>query len=127
MEVEKLKSLGEQIKEIRENQNLSQEEFGKKIGSARNTIANYENGNRNPSNSVKKSICREFGVNEAWLLTGIGEPYEELRPDERHILNIAKISKTKDEFIINAVEMLANEPEKLRLLENLMKELLGIK
>lgn len=122
-----MNGLGERIKKIRERNNLSQEEFGKKLGSARNTIANYENENRNPSNSVKKSICREFGVNEAWLLTGKGEPYEELKPDERHVLNIAKISKTKDEFIINAVEMLANEPEKLRLLEKLMKELLGIK
>lgn len=61
------------IKKIREHKNLTQEEFGKKIGSARNTIANYENGNRSPSNSVIKSICREYGVNENWLRTGKGE------------------------------------------------------
>lgn len=64
------------IKEIRESRNLTQEEFGKKIGSARNTIANYENGNRNPSNSVILSICREFNVNEEWLRTGQGEMFK---------------------------------------------------
>lgn len=65
------------IKKIREYKSLTQEEFGKKIGSARNTIANYENGNRNPSNSVIMSICREFGINEAWLRTGQGEMLRE--------------------------------------------------
>ncbi len=65
------------IKQIREYWDLTQEEFGKKIGSARNTIANYENGNRNPSNSVIISICREFNVNEDWLRTGNGEMFKE--------------------------------------------------
>ena len=61
------------IKEIRERYGLTQEEFGKRIGSARNTIANYETGNRNPSNAVITSICREFKVNEEWLRTGKGK------------------------------------------------------
>lgn len=61
------------IKEIRELANMTQEEFGKKIGAARNTIANYETGNRNPSNAVITSICREFNINEEWLRTGEGE------------------------------------------------------
>ena len=65
------------IKQIREYWDLTQEEFGKKIGSARNTIANYENGNRNPSNSVIISICREFNVNKDWLRTGNGEMFKE--------------------------------------------------
>ena len=45
-----VKLVNKRIKEIRHSNKLSQEEFGKAIGSARNTIANYENGNRNPSN-----------------------------------------------------------------------------
>lgn len=58
------------IKEIRERHRLTQEEFGKRIGSARNTIANYETGNRKPSNAVITSICREFNINEDWLRDG---------------------------------------------------------
>lgn len=67
--------MNERIKMIREYYKLTQDEFGKRIGSARNTIANYESGNRSPSNSVVLSICREFNVNEKWLRDGTGEMF----------------------------------------------------
>lgn len=69
------------IKEIRENEGLTQEEFGKRIGAARNTIANYETGNRKPSNAVITSICREFGYREEWLRDGI-EPKQPPKLEE---------------------------------------------
>ncbi|MBR5584182.1 MAG: helix-turn-helix transcriptional regulator, partial [Lachnospiraceae bacterium] len=59
--------MNKRIKLIRESKDLTQDEFGKRIGSARNTIANYETGNRTPSNAVIVSICKEFNVNENWL------------------------------------------------------------
>lgn len=65
----------ERIKFLRESLNLSQEEFGKKIGSARNTIANYELGRRNPSNTTLNAICKTFRVNYFWLTEGVGEPF----------------------------------------------------
>lgn len=65
--------MNNRIKKIRETLNLTQEEFGKKIGTARNTIANYESGNRKPSNAIITSICREFDINEEWLRYGIGD------------------------------------------------------
>lgn len=67
--------MNDRIKIIREYYKLTQDEFGKRIGSARNTIANYESGNRSPSNSVVLSICREFNVNEEWLRNGTGEMF----------------------------------------------------
>lgn len=67
--------MNSRIKMIRERVDLTQDAFGKRIGSARNTIANYENGNRTPSNAVITSICREFNVNETWLRTGTGEMF----------------------------------------------------
>lgn len=38
--------MNERLKLLRETLKLSQDEFGKRIGSARNTIANYELGRR---------------------------------------------------------------------------------
>lgn len=67
--------MNERLKKLRETLNLSQEEFGKRIGSARNTIANYEIGRRAPSNTVVLSICREFRVNYYWLTEGVGEMF----------------------------------------------------
>lgn len=63
------------IKQIRKNENLTQIEFGERIGVKGNTITNYENGLRTPTDAIILSICREFRVNENWLRTGEGEPY----------------------------------------------------
>lgn len=59
--------MNERLKLLRETLGISQEEFGRRIGSARNTIANYELGRRNPSNTTLTAICKEFHVNPLWL------------------------------------------------------------
>ena len=69
------------IKEIRTMNKMTQVEFGDKIGVKGNTITNYENGLRNPSESVIKSICREFGINEEWLRYGTGEMKKPINTD----------------------------------------------
>ena len=93
----------ERIKSIRECLQLTQEEFGNRIGSARNTIANYENGNRNPSNSVVLSICREFNVNENWLRTGVGKMFSEVPAEDEFFKAATQISKSNDKFAMQAI------------------------
>ncbi|WP_320987684.1 helix-turn-helix transcriptional regulator [Hungatella sp.] len=123
--------MNERIKELRNKLNLTQEEFGKKIGSARNTIANYETGNRNPSNAIITSICREFNVNEVWLRTGEGgegNMFTKISEDDRYSLNLGKLGITENEFVKNGVNFLAEaDPEKLKVIEEFMKAWLGIK
>lgn len=60
----------ERIKKIRKEYKMTQVEFGEKIGVKGNTITNYENGMRNPTDAVILSICREFNINEDWLRYG---------------------------------------------------------
>ncbi|MFQ9516416.1 MAG: helix-turn-helix domain-containing protein [Eubacterium sp.] len=64
--------MNERIKELRKLLGMTQDDFGKKLGLARNSIANYEIGRRIPSNAVITSICREFNINEDWLRYGKG-------------------------------------------------------
>lgn len=80
--MEVIKQLKERIKQVRKDFKLTQVEFGEKIGVKGNTITNYENGLRNPTDAVILSICREFSVNEHWLRTGEGEPYIKGSDDE---------------------------------------------
>ena len=67
----------DRIKAIRKENNLTQSEFGERIGVKGNTITNYENDMRNPSDAIIFSICREFNVNENWLRYGKGPKYKE--------------------------------------------------
>lgn len=75
--------MNNRIKEIRKALNLTQSEFGAKVGVKGNTIGNYEIGLRTPSDAVIFSICREFNVNEEWLRTGTGEMFIQATPYEK--------------------------------------------
>ena len=68
-------TLGERIKEVRKSKGLTQMQFSGKIGLSRNYVARIEIGERLPSDRTIKDICREFGVDELWLRTGIGEAF----------------------------------------------------
>lgn len=70
------------IKELRKALGLTQKEFGKRIGVKPNTIATYEIGRNQPIDAVVSLICREFGVSETWLRTGVGEMYQKKTRDE---------------------------------------------
>lgn len=64
----------ERIKELRKNHlKLSQAAFGEKLGVNRDVINNIENNRlAKPEQklSLLKLICKEFSVNEEWLLNG---------------------------------------------------------
>ena len=63
---------------------MTQKEFAEKIGLKRNSVASYEIGKNYPMDTVIKSICREFNVNEDWLRTGEGEMFIQL-PEEDEV------------------------------------------
>lgn len=67
---------------IRNHLNLTQDAFSQKIGLSRNYVWMIEKGERVPSDRTITDICRTFGVNEAWLRTGIGEPFIQLSREE---------------------------------------------
>lgn len=65
------------IRKIFEESGKSQTEIGKMISKTSQYVWKILNDdNANPSDSTIKDICREFKVNETWLRTGEGEPYQ---------------------------------------------------
>lgn len=76
----------ERIKKLRRTLDLTQQEFGDRIGIKRNTVANYETGRNEPVDSVVTLICREFNVNEEWLRDGTGEMFAPDASDELEAL-----------------------------------------
>lgn len=73
--------MNERIRELRKCLNLTMEAFGERIGVSKSTISNIENGNREATEHMIKSICREFGADYMWLTTGEGEMFVETDDD----------------------------------------------
>ncbi len=65
----------DRIRKLRRTLDLTQKQFGDRIGVKGNTIATYELGRNEPIDSVLSLIVREFHVNEQWLRTGEGEMF----------------------------------------------------
>lgn len=60
--------LGNRIKELRKQNNLTQAELGNKLGVIKQTISSWENGVSSPSNETLTSIATIFGVTTDYLL-----------------------------------------------------------
>lgn len=67
--------MNERIKQVRKEAGLTLEKFGERIGITASSCSTIESGKSNPSTQTVLMICREFGVNETWLRTGVGEAY----------------------------------------------------
>lgn len=74
--------VSDNIKLLRRELGLSQEEFGKKIKESRNVIANIENdrwSDAKKREAIYQKICNVFGITQEWLLSdNPGKP--DLRP-----------------------------------------------
>ncbi|MCI8316393.1 MAG: helix-turn-helix transcriptional regulator [Lachnospiraceae bacterium] len=64
---------GERIKEVRKKNRMTLEQFGNILGVTKVAISNIENGKRNVTEQMRKSICREFRIDPIWLSTGEGD------------------------------------------------------
>ena len=67
--------MNERIKKIRNDLNMNQADFSKRIKVAQSTLAQFETGARTPKEIHIFAICREFGVSPTWLESGEGEPF----------------------------------------------------
>ena len=105
---------GERVKAIRKAKEMSMERFGERIGNiSKSTISNIENGNRNLTDLMLKSICSEFNVNEDWLRTGAGGPENMFIPEDMRYLNtVGRLGNEQNEFKKFCINMLMELPDK---------------
>jgi transcriptional regulator with XRE-family HTH domain len=95
-------TIGDRIKRLRKYLDLTQKEFGERIGIKGNTVAQYELGRNEPIDAVLSLICREYNVNESWLRSGEGEMFKAAPSDvldqlanEYHLSNASYIAVEK--------------------------------
>ena len=111
----------ERVKGIRKTLGLTLEKFGERIGVTRGSMSNIENGNRNLTEQMTKSICREFSVDYMWLTTGEGEMF--IDTDDDFIERIDRIMAGEDEARKNLFKfMLELSDDDIAALDRLMKK-----
>lgn len=100
--------MNERIKHLRkELLHISQKEFAEKLNLSENFVWMVEKGTREPSDRTISDICREFNVNEVWLRTGEGEPFQEESRQEQIMKFAFQTIQGSDEFRKQFVSMLA--------------------
>ena len=87
----------ERVHKIRKSLDFTLERFGKPLGVSKTAISNIENGNRNLTEQMKRSICREYHVNPAYLEQGIGDMFIEMTTDTVILEWTAKVMKDQPE------------------------------
>lgn len=101
-------NIGDRLKQLRKELDLTQEAFASRIGSVQNTITGYESGRRNPSAPVISLICREFDVSEEWLRNGSGEMFLPKKDAIKSVVDKYHLS-AEDQIVIENYVKLSQE------------------
>ena len=122
--------MNDRIKCLRKALGLTQESFGAKISVKGNTVAQWESGRNDPSESTIKFMCQVFRVNEEWLRTGIGDMFfsvpssvleklaEAYRLDHASYIAVEKFITLSPEMRASLIGYFANVIDEIRNTEN---------
>lgn len=115
--------VNDRIKAVRNALQLTQTEFGNKIGLKQNTVGQLETGLRKVTDRTIIVVCQSLNVNENWLRTGEGamfggdnsEPIEEitaqynLSPVQTELIkSIIKMPNAQRDPIVNFILALSD-------------------
>lgn len=118
---------GERVRNLRKESNLTLEKFGEKLGVGKSAISNIENGNRNLTDQMIISICREFNVRKEWIVDGIGEMFIPLTRDEQIEVFMGNVLRDEpNNFKKRLISVLAKLSEnEWEVLEKKLKEIVS--
>lgn len=115
-------TVGERIKYIRKELNLTLEKFGERIGTKRNTMSAIETGRNAATDQMKKSICREFHVNYSFLEFGDVDPF--IKNDTAIKVKVDQIMSGENDFHKRLIESIIDlDDDTLIMLQTLVDKL----
>ena len=109
-----METIGERIKKLRTSDELNStlEKFGERVGVTKTAISKIEKNERNTTDQMFKSICREFNVNPEWLRNGTGDMFLELDEDGIIAGWVGKVLKDKPKsFRKNVISVMSTWTE----------------
>lgn len=114
--------MNERLRLLRKTLDLTLEEFGKRVGVTRSAIGRIEKGERNVTEQMAKSICREFRVNYFWLTEGEGEMF--VGTPENIIDEIAEEYSLDEDDKELVKKYLGLPPEQRKILREIIKKII---
>lgn len=105
------------LKTFRESLDLSQTEFGAKIGKTQPTITKYESGYFIIPIGVVKQIHKVFGMNLEWFYNGTGGKKD--APEKSNLITEIRTLNENNEVLTNEIKKIKTE---LRNLHNAFYE-----
>lgn len=88
-------TLAQRIKQLRKENDLTQEEFGKRFGIVKSTVSLYESDKSTPDDEIKKKIAEYFNVSLDYLMgaSDIRNPYKEDKEKYQPVEDIEEAMK----------------------------------
>ncbi len=81
-----MKTIGDRIKRLRKELDLTQMEFSKRLLISQSYLSGIEKGNETPTDKLQKLICLEFGVNQQWLSEDKGSMFDDVYENNKAVL-----------------------------------------
>ena len=110
--------MGSRVTKLRKSLGLTQAQFAEKIGLKFSAISMIEVGKATLTEANIRLICLTFGVQEAWLRTGIGEMTDDNAVSsnrEKQLLTLfQRLSPRAQGMMIEYAEKLASDEAILR-------------
>lgn len=124
-----LETIGERIRSIREEHNMSRRKFGEVLGTSENAIVNIEYDRlKRPDQKepIYKLICQEFSLNMEWLMYGTGDKEKEVVRDNQISEFVGKALENESEtfkkrFIAMLSSLDESDWETLEKIANLLQ------
>lgn len=104
--------VNQRIKELRQHLNLSQREFGERLGVSRGVLNNIESNVVAAKPLFIQHICSVYGIDPIWMETGEGEMFHKPSEAERFAELAAKIQSDPNEFkkrVFYALSLMSDE------------------
>ena len=101
----------DRIAKVIKDSGLSKTKFAERVRITPAFLSQLCSGVRNPSERTIIDICREFGVDEAWLRTGAGSPDRQPTREEAILKFAGETANGSDNFKKNLLYMLSQMDE----------------
>lgn len=102
---------GERVHEVRKSLGLTLDKFGEKLGVQKSAVSKIEKNICGLTETMAKTICREYNVSYDYLIHGDGEMFDNL---PQTILDELCVQYDLSDFDRMLVEMYVSLPKDLR-------------